>query len=39
VVVVVAGGEERGVDPGLAPVGNQVEAECVAVEGDRAIEV
>jgi len=39
VVVVIAGGEERGVDPGLAPVGDQVEAEDVVVEGDRAVQI
>jgi hypothetical protein len=39
VVVVVAGREERGVEPDLAAVGGDAEAERVAVERDRAVEV
>ena len=39
VVVVVAGGEEGGVEADLAPVGGHAEAERVAVEGERAVEV
>jgi hypothetical protein len=39
VVVVIASGEEGGVEPGLAPVGGHAEAESVAVEADRPIEV
>ena len=38
-VVVVAGGEERRVEADRAAVGGHAEAEGVAVEGDRAVEV
>ena len=38
-MVVVAGGEEGGVEAGGATVGGQVQAQRVAVEGERAIEV
>ena len=38
-VVVVAGREERGVEPDRAAVGGHAEPERVAVEGDRAVEV
>ena len=37
--VVIARGQEGGVEPGLAPVGGHAEAEAVAVEADRPIEV
>src|SRR5215218_293096 len=39
VVVVVAGGEERGREAELAPVGRHAEPERVAVERERAVEV
>ena len=39
VVVVVAGGQEGGVEADRARVGGHAEAERVAVEGERAIEV
>jgi hypothetical protein len=39
VVVVVARGEEGGVDAGRPAIGDDAEAERVAVEGDRAVEV
>ena len=38
-VVVVAGGEQDHVDPGRARVGGHAEAERVAVERERAVEV
>ena len=38
-MVVVAGGEEGGVEPDRAPVGDDAEAEAVAVEGERPLEV
>jgi hypothetical protein len=39
VVVIIACGQEGGVEPGLATVGGHAEAEGVAVEADRPIEV
>ena len=39
VVVVVAGGQEGGVESGLASVGCDTETECVAIERERAVEV
>jgi hypothetical protein len=38
-VVVIARGQEGGVEPGLAAGGGQAEAEGVAVEADRPIEI